>query len=65
MNRAILNVGSTFGDEGKGTTVDFQTRELNSTLTVRFNGGAQAAHNVVLPDGRHHTFAQFPRAATT
>ena len=26
---------------------------------VRFNGGAQAAHNVVLPDGRHHTFAQF------
>ncbi|MFI0349902.1 adenylosuccinate synthetase [Actinomadura sp. 9N407] len=26
---------------------------------VRFNGGAQAAHNVVAPDGRHHTFAQF------
>jgi adenylosuccinate synthase len=26
---------------------------------VRFNGGAQAAHNVVTADGRHHTFAQF------
>jgi adenylosuccinate synthase len=26
---------------------------------VRFNGGAQAGHNVVTPDGRHHTFAQF------
>jgi adenylosuccinate synthase len=26
---------------------------------VRFNGGAQAAHNVVTPGGRHHTFAQF------
>ncbi|MFA1547367.1 adenylosuccinate synthetase [Actinomadura chokoriensis] len=26
---------------------------------VRFNGGAQAAHNVVAADGRHHTFAQF------
>jgi adenylosuccinate synthase len=26
---------------------------------VRFNGGAQAGHNVVLPDGRHHTFSQF------
>ena len=26
---------------------------------VRFNGGPQAAHNVVAPDGRHHTFAQF------
>lgn len=26
---------------------------------VRFNGGAQAAHNVVTTDGRQHTFAQF------
>ncbi|HEY6295236.1 MAG TPA: adenylosuccinate synthetase [Streptosporangiaceae bacterium] len=26
---------------------------------VRFNGGAQAAHNVVTADGRHHSFAQF------
>jgi adenylosuccinate synthase len=26
---------------------------------VRFNGGAQAGHNVVAGDGRHHTFAQF------
>ncbi|GAA1963857.1 adenylosuccinate synthetase [Catenulispora subtropica] len=26
---------------------------------IRFNGGAQAGHNVVTPDGRHHTFAQF------
>ncbi|MGH3126065.1 MAG: hypothetical protein ACRDNT_27800 [Streptosporangiaceae bacterium] len=26
---------------------------------VRFNGGAQAAHNVVTADGRQHTFAQF------
>jgi adenylosuccinate synthase len=26
---------------------------------VRFNGGAQAAHNVITRDGRHHTFAQF------
>ena len=26
---------------------------------VRFNGGAQAAHNVVTRDGRHHAFAQF------
>jgi adenylosuccinate synthase len=26
---------------------------------VRFNGGAQAGHNVVTVDGRQHTFAQF------
>ena len=25
-------------------------------LVVRYNGGAQAGHNVVTPDGRHHTF---------
>jgi adenylosuccinate synthase len=28
-------------------------------LVVRFNGGAQAGHTVVAPDGRQHTFAQF------
>ena len=26
---------------------------------VRFNGGAQAAHNVITSDGRYHAFAQF------
>lgn len=62
MNKAILNVDLFYGDQGKGTTVDFQTRETNSKLTVRFNGGAQAAHNIVLKDGRHHTFAQFGAA---
>jgi adenylosuccinate synthase len=29
---------------------------------IRFNGGAQAGHNVVTLDGRHHTFAQFGSA---
>lgn len=29
---------------------------------IRHNGGSQAAHNVVTPDGRHHTFAQFGSA---
>ena len=32
---------------------------------VRFNGGAQAAHNVVTDDGRHHTFAQFGSGSFT
>ena len=26
---------------------------------IRYNGGAQAAHNVIDPSGAHHTFAQF------
>ena len=32
-------------------------------MVVRFNGGAQAGHNVVAPDGRHHTFAQIGAAS--
>lgn len=34
-------------------------RRDRAGLVVRFNGGAQAGHNVVLADGTHHTFAQF------
>ncbi len=32
------------------------------TLIIRANGGAQAGHGVVLPDGRAHIFAQFGSA---
>ncbi len=48
-----------FGDAGKGATVDFLVRKRRAGLVVRFNGGAQAGHNVVTPGGRHHTFSQF------
>lgn len=48
-----------FGDAGKGTTVDFLARQTATPVIVRFNGGAQAAHNVHTDDGRHHTFSQF------
>ncbi len=48
-----------FGDAGKGTTVDFLARQTAEAVVVRFNGGAQAAHNVHTTDGRHHTFSQF------
>ncbi|EPG65451.1 adenylosuccinate synthetase [Leptospira wolffii] len=54
---SILGLG--FGDCGKGLFTDFLTRNWNADTIVRFNGGAQAGHNVVLPDGRHHTFSQF------
>lgn len=56
--RAQIVIGLGFGDEGKGTTVDWLARQRPSTV-VRFNGGAQAAHHVVLPDGRFQRFAQF------
>lgn len=59
MKRAIIIQGLGFGDEGKGATVDFLTRELNADLVVRYCGGSQAGHNVVLPDGRRHVFSHF------
>jgi adenylosuccinate synthase len=59
--RVTLIAGLGFGDEGKGTTVDWLARRTNAKLVVRYNGGAQAAHNVVSGE-RHHTFAQFGSA---
>ncbi len=56
--RAFIVVGLGFGDCGKGTVTDHLVRERGAGLVVRFNGGGQAGHNVVLPDGRHHTFSQ-------
>jgi adenylosuccinate synthase len=58
MTEAWIVVDLGFGDSGKGTVVDFLVRERAVSLVVRFNGGAQAGHNVVTPDGRHHTFSQ-------
>jgi adenylosuccinate synthase len=52
-------LGLAFGDCGKGLFVDYLCRRWRAHTVVRFNGGAQAGHNVVLPDGRSHTFSQF------
>ena len=41
---------------------DYLARETQSGLVVRYNGGAQAGHHVVTPDGRQHTFSQFGAA---
>jgi adenylosuccinate synthase len=57
--KGIVTVGLGFGDEGKGATVDFLVRERRADLVVRYSGGAQAGHRVVLPDGRSHSFSQF------
>ena len=57
MHKIVVDLG--FGDAGKGTTVDWLCSLGGVEATVFFNGGAQRAHNVVMPDGRHHTFAQW------
>lgn len=61
--KVICVAGMTFGDEGKGLLTDFLVRESKAELVVRYNGGAQAAHNVISPEGVHHTFAQFGSGA--
>lgn len=52
-------VGLGFGDEGKGTITDYLVRKYNAQFVVRYNGGPQAAHNVVTPDNHWHCFSQF------
>ena len=59
MRRAVITIGLGFGDCAKGATVDYLCRALKADLVVRYCGGCQAGHNVVLPDGTHHTFSQF------
>lgn len=59
MSNVYVIGGLLFGDEGKGTTTDFLVREKNCSLVVRYNGGPQAMHHVVLPNGTVHCFSQF------
>lgn len=54
-----LVAGLGYGDETKGSVTDWLVRRTGATTVVRYNGGAQAGHRVVLPDGREHIFSQF------
>ena len=53
-------IGAGWGDEGKGLMTDHlchAARRAGASVTViRSNGGAQAGHTVVTPDGRRHVF---------
>lgn len=55
--RAWGVIGAAYGDEGKGRTVDALVARIEGdVVVVRTNGGAQAGHTVVAPDGRRHVF---------
>lgn len=57
MTTAFGVIGSNYGDEGKGRNVDALVRRLgDGTVVVRSNGGAQAGHTVVSPQGMRHVF---------
>lgn len=55
---ADIVVGLGWGDEGKGATVDALAAANRPNRVVRFNGGQQAAHNVIA-NGVHHTFSSY------
>lgn len=66
MKSAKVVVGTGFGDEGKGHLVDYFASEFGKDCTVvRFNGGAQAGHTVVSPDGKRHIFHHFSSGTLT
>lgn len=62
--RARGVIGASYGDEGKGRTVDWLcARSATPVTVVRSNGGAQAGHTVARADGRRHVFHQLGSGA--
>ena len=55
---ARVVIGAQFGDEGKGQAVaGYAATTGGDGIIIRYNGGAQAGHTVVAPDGRRHVFS--------
>lgn len=54
--RARVVIGASFGDEGKGLITDYLCATQGAGVVVRFNGGSQAGHTVVMPEGQRHVF---------
>ena len=60
MRRAVIVIGCSYGDEGKGLASYDACGDLGDRcLNVMINGGAQRGHTVDLPDGRRHVFHHF------
>jgi len=55
--KSSIVIGANYGDEGKGLMTDFLCKKYDADLVVRFNGGAQAGHTVVTPQGERHVFS--------
>jgi len=58
--RPKVVIGAGFGDEGKGKVVSTLCHDSDiCPLIVRFNGGHQAGHHVVMHDNKEHVFSNF------
>ena len=59
MDNAYIVSGSFFGDEGKGSVVDYLSCLKNIKENVRYNGGSQASHTVVVDGVKHKFISEF------
>jgi len=60
---AIVLIGAQWGDEGKGKVTDLLGGRVN--YVVRYQGGNNAGHTVVLPDGRKFALHLMPSGVLT
>lgn len=56
---ALAVIGAGFGDEGKGLVTDYLCTQYDNPLVIRFSGGQQAGHHVVVDANRQHVFSNF------
>ena len=56
MISIVLGLG--YGDEGKGSFVNYRCSQSKNPLVIRFNGGHQVGHTVVIGNKRH-VFSNF------
>lgn len=56
--KASIVVGLGFGDEGKGITTDHLCSQSKNPLVIRFSGGQQAGHTVMI-EGKKHVHSSF------
>lgn len=63
MNKIIkIVIGANYGDEGKGLMTNYFCQNFPKNypvINVRYNGGAQAGHTVVLDDNTRVVFSHF------
>lgn len=52
-------IGCGFGDEGKGKVVSTLCPQFQNPLVIRYCGGHQAGHHVMLDNGLDHVFSNF------
>ncbi|MCI1648786.1 MAG: adenylosuccinate synthetase [Bacteroides sp.] len=57
--KVFVVVGLGYGDEGKGLSTDYLCKKNPDSIVIRYNGGHQAGHSVVMRDGRRHVFSNF------